>query len=373
MARRGENIYRRKDGRYEGRYVIGKRTDGKTKFGYVYGYQYADVKYHLALKKALRPDRQPAVREAGPLLGDWLQEWLETEIMGSIKISSYQRYVSQIRRHILPKLGKIRLGNLTAGMAQCFLAGLLEGGLSARTASGVFRLLSAALRSAQEEGLISKNPCRKVRMPRREPVEQRVLSPEEHRAVLRAAMGRADMPVLLGLCTGMRLGEICALQWADIDWAHATLTVRRTAQRIERIRTPWTDGLHGKTVLSIGQPKSGHGLRVLPIPSYLMACFHALYEKGGPENVSVWGNRIPEPRTFQRRFERMTKGLGLEGIHFHTLRHTFATRLIEQGVDIKTVSALLGHSSTKTTLDFYVHSLLQRQREAVERLNPDVL
>jgi len=367
MARHGENIYKRKDGRYEGRYVIGKTEAGKTRFGYVYARQYSEARRLLVQRKAERlacAGSGNALRRERTL-EEWMTYWLENELLGSVKVSSYQTYLRQMNRHLLPVLGHYALSELTPGAIHDFMEELRAGGLADNTIRGVFRLLSAAMRFAFEEGIIPKNPCRKLRVRREEQAEQRVLDRREQEKLRTAASGKKDLPALLSLYTGMRLGEVCALKWSDIDWDKRTITVRRTVQRVAQMKK--TEG--GKTVLMIGTPKSAHSHRVLPVPEFLLKHLRVLSrEKYVSEYIFGAASRAAEPRTVQRRFQRLMKQLGLADVHFHTLRHSFATRLLELGVDIKTVSALLGHGSARTTLDFYAHSLLENQRAAVERL-----
>ena len=366
MCRHGENIYRRKDGRYEGRYVIGKTAEGKTRFGYVYGYQYMEVRNRLAEHKAVlvRTLTEPPAR-CRITLREWMMHWMENEMLGSVKASSYQTYLTQINKHILPELGGLYLTQLTPALAYEFTENMYVVGLSASTVKGVFRLLSAALRFALDEGVIRKNPCRKLKIRQGEQMEQRVLSRSEQEKVRLAADERGDLPVLLSLYTGMRLGEVSALKWSDIDWEKKTITVRRTAQRVAQGRNE----RGRKTLLILGSPKSRRSHRVLPASDFLLAKLKNLMAAGpAGEFVFSASAHAAEPRTLQRRFSRLMEAIGLMDVHFHTLRHSFATRLLELGVDIQTVSALLGHSSARTTLDFYGHSLPDQRRQAVALL-----
>ena len=366
MARHGENIYKRKDGRYEGRYVIGKTITGKTRFGYVYGHQYAEVKKDLLLKKADHARTAPAANGVcQSTVGEWLVYWLENELLGSVKPSSYQTYVNLMNRHLLPALGSIRLSAVSPAVVNDFVGHLEQSGLSYSTVKGAYRLLCAAMRYALDEGKIVKNPCRKIRIQRPEQTEQRVLTRAEQE-MLRNSASDSDLPTILSLYTGMRLGEVCALKWSDIDWEKKTITVRRTAQRIVRSRSS-EEGK--KTMLMIGTPKSMRSHRVIPVPDFVLAQLKKLM-KADAADAFVFGvsSRAAEPRTIQRRFKCLMEKLDISGVHFHTLRHSFATRLLELGVDVKTVSVLLGHGSVRTTLDFYAHSLIDQQRAAMELL-----
>ena len=366
MPRHGENIYKRRDGRYEGRYVVGKTKEGKTRFKYVYGYQYMEVRNELLRKKADHLKRDDhATRHCGVLLSDWISRWKKNELLGSVKESSYQTYLRQINAHLLPALGRLPLSEVTPAAVHDFVTQMEGAGFAHSTVKGALRLLNAALRSAQEEGLIFKNPCRKIRIQPKEAAEQRALSRSEQETLRKAAAAQDDLPTLLGLYTGMRLGEVCALKWSDIDWEKKTITVRRTAQR-----TASMENREGRrTLLMIGSPKSKRSHRILPVPDFLFALLKKI-RPAADAGAYIFGksDRAAEPRTMQRHFQQLTRTLGLSGVHFHTLRHSFATRLMELGVDIQTISALLGHQSAKTTLDFYGHSLSEQQLYAVSLL-----
>ena len=278
-----------------------------------------------------------------------------------VKPSSYQTYRSLMRRHLLPQLGDRTITEIDGAVVRDLLYTLQRKGLSAGMLRSVHRLLSAGLSAAQAEGLICKNPCGRLRIPTPYEHIQRVLSLSEQRRFLEHA--DENLPALLSLYTGLRIGEICALRWEDIDWQGRCLCVRRTVQRI--------GGGTGKqrTMLMIGSPKSIRSQRTLPVPEFLLERLRALADAGAAEGY-VFGTELQpaEPRTLQHRFCRQMQKMGIAGVHFHTLRHTFATRLIEVGVDTKTVSALLGHSSVRTTLDFYAHSLPENQHRAVQML-----
>ena len=367
MSRRGENIYKRRDGRYEGRYVIGKNAKGQTKFGYVYGYQYTEVRNELLRKKA---EQLPTAKSAAACckmpLRDWLRQWLESEVLGSVKGSSYQNYLRQIQVHLIPKLGCFELSQMTPHVICEFIAQLEAEGLAHSTIKGVFRLLNAALRSAQETGLISLNPCRKIRIHPQEAADQRVLNRSEQEKLRKVSLAQGNLPVLLSLYTGLRLGEICALKWSDIDWEKKTVTVRRTVQRTVKAE----NSTGNRTMLMIGSPKSRRSHRTLPLPEFLFTLLKKAFSAADSAACFIFGkaDKTAEPRTIQRHFQRQMRTLGLTGVHFHTLRHSFATRLMELGVDIQTISALLGHQSAKTTLDFYGHSLSEQQILAASML-----
>ena len=374
MAKRGENIYKRLDGRYEGRYVVGKTPQGRTKFGYIYGYQYGDVRDKLLLIKATMIQKNSPAPSCKKSLAEWTEEWWKQELAGRIKGSSWQTYRNILRRHILPVLGNCLLTEITPDMVSAFVHDLESHDFAASTIRGIWRILNSILRSAVEEGLIRQNPCRKVRLRSGTIEGQRVLNHREQHAILEAAQEEQDIPALLSLYTGMRLGEICALKWKDINWEQSTILVRRTAQRLVTEWKNWkgiaqTTPERQRTEICIDTPKSTCAVRIIPLPAFLLDRLQKLAQGHG-EDTYIFGNEAhpAEPRTIQRHFQGLTKRVKLTGVHFHTLRHSFATRLLELGIDMKTVSVLMGHSSVRTTLEYYAHSLVESQRRAMKLL-----
>lgn len=234
MSRRGENIYKRKDGRYEGRYVIGKTQAGRTRFGYVYARQYAEVRTLLLQRKAERFEADRPSFAYRRTLADWMEYWMEDGLLGSVKESSWQTYRNLLTRHLLPRLGSYALTQLTPKVVHNFVGELESSVLSENTIRGVYRLLSSAMRYALDEGVIRKNPCRRIHIQHREHGEQRVLNRSEQEKLRQTVDCSRDLLALLSLYTGMRLGEICALKWTDIDWEQGAITVRRTVQRVSR-------------------------------------------------------------------------------------------------------------------------------------------
>ena len=362
MCRHGENIYKRKDGRYEGRFVIGRNDRGGTRFGYVYGRSYAAVRQALLMKKAALGDAAARASKSGRTLAQWMAQYLLGEHTAHLKPRSQAAYRSTYERHIAPFLGAVDLAHITPADVQQLTALLNRKKLAPNTVAGALRLLSAALQSAVEEGIIQRNPCRNISVPQPPREEQRVLSVPEQEALRASALRQGSLATLLALYTGLRLGEICALRWQDVDATRGMLHVRGTAQRLP------THAEGARTALVVGPPKSAKSRRSIPLPGFLLEQLQAYRTAGDGPFILGHGDKPAEPRAIQRQFARVTAEAALEGVHFHTLRHTFATRLLELGVDVKTVSVLLGHSSTRITLDFYAHSLLDQQRAAMEKL-----
>ena len=236
MARCGENIYKRKDGRYEGRYVIGKKPNGRTKFGYIYGYKQTEVRSALLLKKAELFRSTQHTMLSRKTFGTWAEEWCKNDLNGSVKPSSYQTYLGILNRHLLPVFACVPLCEITEGMIREFIE-MLEGKkLAQSSVKGIVRVLSTIFKSAIENGLIFKNPCQRIRIKLAAVGSQRILSHREQSMMTQYIQGdrktSKNLPSLMSLYTGMRLGEICALRWRDIDWERNTMTIRNTVLTI---------------------------------------------------------------------------------------------------------------------------------------------
>lgn len=174
--------------------------------------------------------------------------------------------------------------------------------------------------------------------------------------------------IYLSLRTGMRIGEVCALKWSDISFHTGTISISRTVQRLKATDTQ----SQPKTGLFIGPPKSDSSLRVIPLMPD-MAALCARFYPGTPESFVLTGtNQCMEPRKLQRRLKKYIDACGLKEVHFHTLRHTFATRCIEVGFDVKTLSEILGHSNIGVTLNQYVHPNMELKRENMGRLRTGI-
>ena len=366
MAKHGENIYKRKDGMYEGRYVIGRKPDGKTKLGYIYGYHYIKVRDSLLLKKAalVALSRKGAVKHR--TFAQWSETWRQNELIGSVKPSSYQTYLNILKYHLVPAFGQYLITSLTAEIIQNYIELLEERGFARSSIQGIIRLLSTIMRSAQQEGIIRRNPCQKIRLRGGGISNQRVLNRQEQKRLVNSLQNERSVPALLGLYTGMRLGEICALRWEDINWEQKVIYIRRTVQRL---KSNDFNGNANRTKLFVGSPKSKSSERTVPVPQFILKILRNM-EKDTDRLGYIFGiaEQPAEPRTIQRRFASQARRNGIQGVHFHTLRHSFATRMLELGIDVKTVSVLLGHSSVRMTMDFYMHSLNENQRQAVKRL-----
>lgn len=361
MPRRGECIYKRKDGRWEARYVKEVGVDGQKRYGSVYAASYRAVKEKQ--QQMLLAVPQPVNGTEAICLSNLMDQWLR-HIRNQVKPSTYQKYESLILNHIYPELGNIQIDRITSGMIVDFAerqqrSGRVNGGgLSRKTVNDILIILSLSFAFSEEQY--------DIRMPRvhffrEEKKEARVLSVEEQSVLTTFLLHDMDVfkfGVLLALYTGLRIGELCALQWEDITDSHICIT--KTMQRLKRE--------HGKTEVTIGEPKTQSSKRLIPLPSFLFPYVESFRQPEGYVLRTV-RNSHAEPRCIQFKFVRMTEQCGLAGVTFHTLRHTFATRCVEAGFDIKSLSEILGHADVKTTLNRYVHSSFALKQSNMEKLS----
>lgn len=308
------------------------------------------------------------------LYKEWLGEWL-LQKQGFVKEATLANYATAVANHIVPALGGLRVEEVTEERLQAAAMDWLSegrrdggGGLSERTVRGLVTVTKLSLKAAAKAGYIPRRDF-EVRYPKTEqPRRLQVLSKEQQWMLTQYVylnLTVKNAGVLLCLHTGLRIGELCALQWKDIDLEKRTITVSHTLQRIQ-VRD--AEG-NGETKIIITAPKSRSSARTIPLSSGIYPILKRLHP-GNPEAYLLTGTEKPtEPRTYREYYVKLLEGLGMEHIHFHGLRHTFATRLIENGADYKTVSELLGHASVNITLNLYVHPQMEQKRKAVELMN----
>lgn len=363
MPRRGENIYKRKDNRWEGRYVKDGDSTGKTRFGYVYAKSYREVREKLtAAKLAATGPSVPSRKNFGCFCDEWL-----VLSRSRVKESTYVKYHTIVARHLKPGLGRYLPQQLDTVAIEEFGHTLLQGGLSPKTVRDILTVLHAVLQHCRRQ-LGAAFPDVEVVYPKDSQKEMRVLTPEEQARFMELLLCRMDtvkFGILLALLTGMRIGEICALRWEDISVEEKTVHVRFTMQRL-----PTLDGqADSKTRVVIGEAKSSRSNRVIPLTDYAASLCRQMQRDDGKAFVLTGDSvRFLEPRVLQYRFGKYVQDCGLKDVHFHVLRHTFATRCAEVGFDIKSLSEILGHASAKVTLERYVHSSLQLKRMNMDKL-----
>lgn len=366
VMRKGENIYKRKDGRWEGRYIKGKKESGKTQYGYVYGHSLQEVREKLYPMKI----RYFNVLKMNGLscmsVFEWGTRWL-AEIQMDVKPSTYASYYHKLTKYVFPLLGKQSLNELSQESGNRFVQELQEHSLKPSSIHVIFQVVNRMLNHAKNVGRLKFNPFSSVRLPKIKQEKIKALSVRQQRALEKVVLTEQDqkgMPVMVSLYTGLRIGEISALKWKDIDFEQNVIHVEHTCQRI-----PLINGKK-KTKLIFDSTKTIASTRIVPLGKRLKKLLLQYKISNDSNNVFVFSkNNTPtEPRLITYHFHKIREKAGLPMIHFHQLRHTFATRCLESHGDISTVSALLGHTSTQMTLDVYSDSLLEQRFRVIQLL-----
>ncbi len=365
MPRRGENIFKRKDGRWEARYIKGYDLSGKAKYGYCYGKTYTQAKEKVAVMK-VRKDSGTGRGQSKLKFSYYCGKWIEQRKL-SVKPSTYAKYAAVIEKYIVPQLGGYHPTAITTEVVERFkLCLVTEKNLSAKTVRDILMILRMIAAFTRKQIPLMPEPD--ILYPREQRKEMRVLTQEEQARLTRyltADMDCCKFGVYLALTTGVRIGELCALRWRDISLVNRTVTVSATMQRLRNF-----DGdKGGKTVISIDTPKSSTSSRTIPLTKNAVALCKRFMTLDGNAFVLTGTEAYIEPRTLQYRFGRYVKDCGLEGVHFHTLRHTFATRCVEVGFEVKSLSEVLGHANTSITLNRYVHSSMELKKSNMDKLS----
>ncbi len=296
---------------------------------------------------------------------DWLNEWLKNYVLPSVKIRTYERYSLIVNLHIRDKIGMLELDDLTPLLLQQYITELLQSGnrktgkgLSANSVNAIISVLQSSLKTANFLGLTAEYTADKVKRPKLKEKPVECFSLKEQKQIEQAILsGRKDKlyGILLCLYSGLRIGELIALQWSDIDFTKGILTVSKSCH-------------DGKAGLIIDEPKTATSRRVIPLPKQLLPILKGIKKKShSPFVVSANGKPV-SVRSYQRSFELLLKKLKIPHRGFHSLRHTFATRALECGMDVKTLSEILGHKNPTVTLNRYAHSLMEHKADMMNRL-----
>lgn len=371
MPRKGENIYKRKDGRWEGRYIKSRSPAGKTIYGYVYARTYRDVKAKLYEVASCAPPMVTAPKMSSDLFVSVAMEWFDN-VKLKIKESTGNRYWNLLNSYILPTYGEQPLECITYDFIErhcntLLLSGGKKGtGLSPKTVTDILSVVRNIIKFAIKKG---KNvPCDgKAIQVKQSSKGMRVLSRTEQGMLcqhLYSDLNAFNIGILICLFTGLRVGEICALRWEDISISDQTIRVQRTLQRVQD-----KSGVGKKTKIVVTVPKSICSIRTIPIPDALLSILTTHKTSSTGYFLTNSESKFIEPRTMQNRFKRALKKSGIEPANFHALRHTFATRCIELGFDVKSLSEILGHATVNITMNRYVHPTLELKKENMQRLS----
>lgn len=298
---------------------------------------------------------------------EWLGVWLENYIKPSVKQKTYNIYFQMIEKHINPTIGGYFLEDLTPMILQTFVTRLLnEGnlktheGLAVSTVNLIVTIIQSSLKTAFMLGEAKEYVADKIKRPRLTQKSVSCFSVVEQKKIEQAVSAQDKMfGVVLCLYTGLRIGELLALTWQDIDFQRGLLSVSKTCY-------------DGKTERGFGQivdePKTQSSKRVIPIPKQLLHALKELKRINKSDYVISSGGKPITVRSYQRSFELLLARLGISHKGFHSLRHTFATRALECGMDVKTLSEILGHKNATITLNRYAHSLLEHKTDMMNKL-----
>ena len=373
MPRTGKNIYKRKDGRWEGRYAKNRDSNGKIIYGSVYGKTCAEVKKRLAVAPILESINKPSstyVPKIDLTFADVAGQWLSGVAL-KVKPSTYAGYKNTIDLHILTSFGTRKVQNITTLNINLFVKEKLEtgrtdgkGGLSPKTVRDMLSIIKSIMDFAWDEKIIANRLS--ITYPKHQQQTIRVLSRQEQYSLETALITDTSihkLGILLCLYTGLRVGEICALRWQDFSPEFDFLTVNQTLQRVKNFSDSG-----GKTKILVDGPKSLCSVRTIPIPTFLTPLLQAFTNSGQAYFLATDDAVYTEPRTMQNHFARIISAVDIPNTNYHALRHTFATRCIEAGVDVKSLSEMLGHANVNITLNRYVHSSFEQKREGMNKL-----
>ena len=369
MPRKGLNIHKRKDGRWEGRQEIGRKADGTIRYRSVYGKTYKEVKEkmgNLAVNEQSAIPHSKSEITFGEVASMWVQN---TQIKN--KGGTTNKYQNLIETHILPFWENKRLSEVNSLMVNSFLNQKLENGrldgkgsLSPSYVRSIMIVISSIINYAVAEKLCEPL-CSPILKPTIAKQEIEVLSLENQRQ-LETALSKpynpTELGILISLYTGLRIGEICALTWSDIDYQKGTIKVNHTVARVK------SSDACSSSVLIIDSPKTKASIREIPISNNLTITLKNSNKTSSSPFVVSTTNSFVSPRTYDYRYHKIISSVGIPDVNYHVLRHTFATRCIEAGVDIKSLSEILGHASVAITLNTYVHSSIDTKRVQLEKL-----
>lgn len=372
MPRKGENIYKRKDGRWEGRYPRERTDAGKIVYGYVYAKTYREVREKLREKASSHYAKTTAQDSADSNVFSVIaDDWYEN-IKLQIRESTRNKYQNMLTSYILPFYADLRLDQITYDVIEGHCRQLLSTGgkrgtgLSAKTVTDVLSVVRNIFKFAIKKGM--NVPCDGSAIQVKSNTKpMRILSKKEQERLCRYVLSNPDpynIGILLCLFTGVRVGELCALRWEDISFTEQTLHVSRTLQRVQN-----KSEKGAKTKIVITTPKSACSIRIIPLPEELSRILIVYKQTAEGYLLTNDEIRFVEPRMMQNRFKNVLKLCNIAPANFHALRHTFATRCVELGFEIKSLSEILGHATVNITMNRYVHPTFEMKQENMQKLS----
>lgn len=352
---------------YMGRVQLGFKPDGKPNRKTVYGKTKAEVAEKLralAFKYGAGACYDPSTMR----LKEWIEFWIDNFKKLNLKPKTLEVYKQVINCHVVPNLGHITLKNLTTMHLQRLVNEKFQGGLSTGSIRKMHNIISSSLDQALQNDMIPKNPAKSVKLPTHTQKAIKYFSEGEQKRFFEAARRDELYPLFaLAAHSGLRLGELLALNWGDIDFKNGTVSVTKDAITVEDF-----ENKSGKKNITIIQdtPKTRSSIRKVPLTETATQVLKA--HKQNFNNILVFCTRngsILNSSNVRRSFQRILDAAGIEKCNFHTLRHTFVTRLFEKGISPKIISEYIGHSKVGHTLDIYTHCSQMIKADAIKVLD----
>ena len=372
-------LRKRKDGRWEGRFNAGVDENGKKKVKYVLAKKRSECA--VRLKNAIEEyekeqeiiDRCDFLDDPNPTLREWSKVWLESYCKGVIRDATYENYRFFFETYINPQMGDIPIRNISTVNCQQFLMtmytsgrritrknGKAGTGLSLKTVKNFKIALHACLQKAVNEGLIEKNPVSGVILPKEPKKEMQTLKADELGAFLEETKKEGLYEFyFLKLTTGLRLGEILALEWSDLDENQKVIRVNKSARRV-------------KGGMEVNPPKTQASIRTITISDECLRLLIGLRNRQPVGTKLMFPSPVTgsyyDPKAVTKKLHKLQERAGIPQIRFHDLRHSFATLSIEQGMDIKTISHMLGHTDAGFTMNTYMHATDAMQQNVADTM-----
>lgn len=306
---------------------------------------------------------------------NWLDIWLDKYIKITVKIKTYDYYKRLINTHIKPALGKYDLNELSASVLQDFVINKLESGnlvtrnaLAKGSVINITKLVKQSICCANLLDITSINNSNKIKMPANPSTKITAFEKQEQSVIEKYCLTSKKnnyIGIILCLYTGIRIGELLALTWDDIDFKNRFMSISKTAYELKQ---------NGKLKICVDTPKTKTSNRIIPLSTTILKLLKEKHKQSSSNYViTTKSNTMVGTRSYQKTFERILNKLNLPHKNFHSLRHTFATRAIEFGMDIKTLSDILGHKNPAITLQRYAHSLTAHKVEIMNKFGKMLL
>lgn len=353
MKNNNKKVYLRKDGRYFMKYKKGMNEQGITEYGYIYG-----VTEEQVVRKYQKIQSETTIIDKSLFSSD-IYNWLKS-VKISCKKSSYSNYEYAAYAYLIPEFGKYKRKQINQNMINEFTEKLLDKGLSPKTVKDKLIILQQILRyhKMNVDITMPKVPKKKIQ-----------ILTKEHQMVLEQRLSdctnEESFGIILCLYTGLRIGELCGLKWKNIDLNHNIIRVEQTLIRVKNE----DKSMKTKTIVILDNPKSLSSIRNIPIPNFIVPKLKVFQKED--ECFFLTGKKtFIDPRCYTNHYRNIMKSINIDIYNFHSLRHTFATRCVENGCDPKSLSEILGHSDVKITLDRYVHPSFENKIKMMNNLIP---